>query len=78
MPLHYFARETDPSMTVYEVDFESGTWRIFGAADGQPNACGWLIDGGESFYSFYFVRLDMVEIADDTVAFRRAVPRVMH
>lgn len=78
MSVHYFARETDSSGTVYEVDFAAGTWRIFGSDDDRPNAKGRLIDGGSSFYSVYFARLDLVEDCDDTVTFMRAGPTTIH
>lgn len=78
MSLHYFTRESDPIHTVYEVDFAAGTWRIFGADDERPNASGRLLDGGESFRSVYFARLDLIEDDYDSVTFLRAGPTTVH
>ena len=49
MGVQYFTPELDPLQTVYEVDFDKGTWRIFGAPPNKPHTKGWLIEGGDNF-----------------------------
>ena len=78
MACQYFTREINPFQTVYEVDFDRGTWRIFGADASQPNTSGELVDGGSAFHSVYFARLKVTRDGADTVTFRRMVPSTIH
>lgn len=71
MPVQYFTRETDPLQTVYEVDFEAGTWRTVGCKLDIPHSSGELLDGGKAFHSVYFHQVEIADETDDRVTFRR-------
>lgn len=78
MPVQYFPRETDPLQTVYEVDFDAGTWPTVGCRLDIPHSSGELLDGGKAFHSVYFRRVEIADETEDSVTFRRVGTRTIH
>lgn len=74
MLLRYFTSEKDPEMTVYEVNFSKGTWRVIGADPEADIASGELEHDGRAFLSPLFTELEIRSITRSGMTFYHAEP----